>query len=227
MRCDGNGWTMHLGDSRDLVAAIGHVDAVVSDPPYGINWKPPENHQDQPWVDDEAFDPAPWLAIGQRHLFWGAQYFARRLPHSEAWLTWVKRPVAAGVDFSGDRRTYATTELAWSDWGKARFISHVWDGGKRAGAPDNRTFCHPAQKPIEVMEWCLRGLPETVRVILDPFAGSGTTGIACLRAGKRFVGIEREQVYFDLACERLRAEEEGSTLEARRVGQASLFGKAG
>ncbi len=218
----GEGWEMHLGDCRDVLPSLGAIDAVVTDPPYGIGWKPRVNHQEQPWQDDQAFDPAPWLAVGRHHLFWGAQYFARLLPHSESWLTWVKRPIAGG-DFSGDRRSYATTELAWSDWGKSRFISHVWDGGMRAGSGDNRTFCHPSQKPVEVMTWCLLGLPDDVRTILDPFAGSGTTGVASMRAGRRFIGIEREPEYFALCVERLRAEENGSTLQAQRAGQSSLF----
>lgn len=195
--------TLYLGDCREVLLTLGAVDAVITDPPYGINWQPRVNHQDQPWVDDTAFDPSPFLAIGRYHLFWGAQYFARKLPHAEGWLTWAKRPISA--DFSDDNRTYATTELAWRDWGKARFISHVWDGGKRAGFAENRLFCHPSQKPVEVMEWCLRQLPEDAATILDPFMGSGTTGVACVRMGRTFIGIEREPKYFDIACRRIEA----------------------
>ena len=189
------------GDCREVLPTLGRVDAVVTDPPYGINWQPRVNHKDQPWVDDVQFDPSPFLAIGQYHLFWGGQYFASRLPDSEGWLTWVKRPTA--FDFSNDQRSYATTELAWRDWGKARFIMHVWDGGMRAGDEGNRTFCHPSQKPIEVMEWCLRQLPPDARTILDPFMGSGTTGVAAVKLGRRFIGIEIEPKYFDIACRRI------------------------
>jgi site-specific DNA-methyltransferase (adenine-specific) len=60
--------------------------------------------------------------------------------------------------------------------------------------------------------------------ILDPFAGSGTTGVACLRLGRKFIGIEKDPTYFALACERLRAEEQGSTLQAARAGQMALLG---
>lgn len=155
-------------------------------------------NQDQPWIDSVTFDPAPFLAIGRRQLFWGAQYFADKLPPSEAWATWVKRPI--DFDFSKDSRTYATTEMAWTNWGKPRFICHIWDGGKRAGVAENRTFCHPAQKPVEVMEWCL---PPDCEVILDPYMGSGTTGIACANLGRKFIGVELEAEYFEVACKRL------------------------
>ena len=190
--------TLYLGDCREILPTLPKVDAVITDPPYGIGWKPRVTHQDQPWIDDKPFDPTTWLSIGDKHLFWGAQYFARLLPMSEGWGTWVKRPIH--TDFSKDGRSYATTELAWTDWGKARFICHVWDGGMREGRAENRTFCHPSQKPIEVMEWCL---PDDAVTILDPFMGSGTTGVACMNLGRKFIGIEIEPKYFDIACRRI------------------------
>jgi len=189
---------LYLGDCLEILPTLPKVDAVITDPPYGIGWKPRVNHQDQPWVDNVEFDISRFLAIGERHLFWGAQYFADKLPRSEAWATWVKRPI--NCDFSKDGRSYATTELAWTDWGKARFIAHVWDGGMRAGSLANRTFCHPSQKPVEVMEWCI---PDGCNTVLDPFMGSGTTGLACMNLGRKFIGIEIEPKYFDIACERI------------------------
>jgi DNA modification methylase len=194
--------TLYLGDCRDVLPTLGPVDAVVTDPPYGIGWKPRVNHQEQPWRDVIDFDIRAVL-VGRYHIVWGGQYFADLLPVSEGWLTWCKRPAGAGLDFHDDARSYATTEIAWRDFGKSKFIQHVWDGGMRAGHADNRTFCHPSQKPIEVMEWCLRQLPADARLILDPFAGSGTTGVACARMGLSFIGIEREPSYFDIACRRI------------------------
>jgi site-specific DNA-methyltransferase (adenine-specific) len=191
--------TLYLGDCLELLPQL-QADAVVTDPPYGIGWKPRVTHQDQRWVDDKQFDPRPWLEIGKRHLFWGAQYFADKLPLEDSWLTWCKRPI--DYDFSLDARSYATTELAWCDWGKARFKCVVWDGGKRAGRPENRRFCHPSQKPIEIMEWCI---PDECEVILDPYMGSGTTGVAAANLGRRFVGVELEPEYFATACERIDA----------------------
>src|SRR5687767_13559206 len=111
---DDGACVIYHGDSRAM-SPLGPVELVLTDPPYGINWIPRVNHQDQVWRDDVAFDPVPWLAIGQEHVFWGANYFARTLPHSPDWLTWIKRPI--DFDFSSDRRSYATVELAWSDLG--------------------------------------------------------------------------------------------------------------
>lgn len=195
------GVTLYLGDCREILPTLGSVDAVVTDPPYGINWKPRINHQDQKWVDEINFDIRDFL-VGKQHIIWGGQYFSDKLPVSEGWLTWCKRPTA-GLDFSNDDRSYATTELAWRDFGKAKFITHVWDGGMRAGSADNRTFCHPSQKPIEVMEWCIRQLPKESSVVLDPFMGSGTTGVAAIKAGRSFVGIEIDEAYFETACKRI------------------------
>jgi len=70
------------------------------------------------------------------------------------------------------------------------------DGGK----------VHPTQKPIDLMEWCIDHLPAGTHSILDPFMGSGTTGVACARLGRYFIGIEKEQRYFDIACQRIEAE---------------------
>jgi len=188
------------GDCQSVLPVLPKVDACVTDPPYGIGWKPRITHQDQPWVDVIDFDIRT-LLIGKFNLVWGGQYFADVLPIAEGWLTWVKRPV--DLDFSNDNRSYSTTEIAWRDWGKPKFICHVWDGGLRAGVSDNRSFCHPAQKPVEVMAWCLRQLPDEAQTILDPFMGSGTTGVAAVQMGRQFIGIEKEPKYFEIACKRI------------------------
>jgi len=193
--------TLYLGDCRDILPTLGNVDAVVTDPPYGIGWKPRVNHQDQPWIDKIDFDIRDFI-IGKYNCVWGGQYFCDKLPISGSWLTWCKRPI--DFDFSRDNRSYATTELAWRNWGKSKFISLVWDGGMRSGVEDNRTFCHPSQKPIEVMRWCISELPIDANLVLDPFMGSGTTGVACAKLGRKFIGIEIEPKYFDIACKRIR-----------------------
>ena len=192
---------LYLGDCRDILPTLPKVDAVITDPPYGIGWKPRVNHQDQAWVDVIDFDIAAIAKLAKYQIIWGGQYFADKLPPVEGWLTWCKRPIDS--DFSNDSRTYSTTELAYRNFGKSAFMCQVWDGGKRAGVSENRTFCHPSQKPIELMVWCIKKLPLDIKTILDPFMGSGTTGVAAVQMGRSFIGIEREPKYFDIACKRI------------------------
>jgi len=192
--------TLYHGDCMDVLPTLGKIDAVVTDPPYGINTRTRVNFPTPQEWDKDRINPSVLLTIAPQILIWGGQYIADLLPPSESWAVWVKRPI--NCDFSKDNRTYATTELAWSNFGKARFISHVWDGGMRAGKRENRDFCHPSQKPVEVMEWCL---PQHAEFVCDHFMGSGTTGVACMNLGRKFIGIELERKYFDIACERIEA----------------------
>ncbi len=108
----------------------------------------------------------------------------------------------------------------------------TWFGGGRVGVFTHckndhtlgTTGCHPTQKPRALMIELVGLFTSEGETVLDPFAGSGTTGVACLRLGRKFVGVEKDEAFFALACERLRAEEQGSTLEASRAGQTPLFG---
>ena len=96
----------------------------------------------------------------------------------------------------------ADCELAWTNFsGKGvRLIRHLWAGFFRDG--NDPRGVHPAQKPENVMAWCIRQAPKA-DTILDPFMGSGTTGVAAVQMGRQFIGIEREPKYFDIACKRI------------------------
>lgn len=197
---DQDGVTIYHGDAYEVVPTLSRVDAVVTDPPYGIGWHPRVTHQDSPWVDDQALDLRP-LLVGKYHCIWGGNYFASQLPPSEAWLVWIKRPNGFNVD--GDDRTYSVIEMAWSDFGgKPRVRHQTWDGGLRQGDPSNRQFSHPAQKPLELMRWCI-GLAPLADTVLDPFMGSGTTLRAAKDLGRRAIGIEVEERYCEIAVKRL------------------------
>jgi DNA modification methylase len=104
------------------------------------------------------------------------------------WLVWDK----------GQRNfSLADVELAWTSQDKAaRALTYP----RGAALLDGKE--HPTQKPIEVMCWCLGFLPDA-RTILDPFMGSGTTGVACVQLGRGFIGIELDPGYFDIACRRI------------------------
>jgi DNA modification methylase len=199
--------TIYHGDARDIVPLLEGVEIVVTDPPYGIGWKPRVNHQDQPWKDERL--DISFALVGRNHCIWGGNYFTDLLPPSESWLIWIKRP--ASHDFDSDPRSYAVSELAWTDFGgKPRMKNHTWDGGKREGDASNRDFSHPAQKPLELMRWCLSLCPGS-GVVLDPFCGSGTTLRAAKDLGWQAIGIEIEEQYCEVA--------------ARRMAQESLFRK--
>lgn len=195
--------TLYLGDCREILPGLGKVDAVVTDPPYGIgeNHKKvasrgklatPKDYGEFEWDNEppskETIDQI--IAASKWQILFGGNYF--HLPPTSCWLIWDKQ--------NGDN-DFADCELAWTNLPKAvRRIYWRWNGMIRRG-DDVRV--HPTQKPEGVMAWCIEQLPPSVTTILDPFMGSGTTGVAALRAGKRFIGVEREPKYFEAACTRI------------------------
>jgi DNA modification methylase len=106
-------------------------------------------------------------------------------------------------------RSYAEAELAWASFdANVRLFSY--DPLARG---DYKGKHHPTMKPVDLMTWCIQraGAPET---ILDPFMGSGTTGVAAIQLGRKFIGIEREEKYFDIACRRIeQAAKQGQLFE--------------
>jgi DNA modification methylase len=195
--------TLILGDCRDILPTLSGVDAVVTDPPYGIgeaagknksrsNLAVARDYGDDAW-DNEPCSPeiiAEIRRCSEWQIIFGGNYF--QLPPSSCWLVWDKQ---------NGENDFADCELAWTNLQKAvRRIYWRWAGMLRKGSEDR---VHPTQKPVGVMEWCLSHLPATVETVLDPFAGSGTTGVACVRRGLRFIGIEREPKYFEIALRRI------------------------
>lgn len=133
--------------------------------------------------------------ISVNHAIFGGNYY--RLPPTSCWLIWDK--LNGETDF-------ADVEMCWTNWKKAaRLKRHLWNGMLREG--QERRF-HPTQKPLEIMKWVLNLAPATktseAPTVIDPFAGSGTTGVACVAMGMRFVGIEREPRYFDTMVDRIK-----------------------
>jgi DNA modification methylase len=195
--------TLYNEDAAFIISSIGNVDAVVTDPPYGIgeaagknasrsNFAPARDYGSDSW-DDEPVSGDLMTAIRAKarwQIIFGGNYYA--LPATSCWFVWDKQT-------SGD---FADCELAWTNLPKAvRRLRFMWNGMLRAhGEPRGD---HPTQKPIGVMKWCIEHLPSDVQTILDPFAGSGTTGVAAVKLGKTFIGIEREKKYFDIMCRRI------------------------
>lgn len=199
--------TLYYGDCLDLLPI--EADAVVSDPPYGIAY----SHGGQSGVlarttkfvgvkvigDDREFDPTPWLRF-PIVVLWGANHYASRLPDSPAWLIWDKRDGLTSNDM-------ADCEMAWTNLDRvARLRSLRWMGMiKDSERGEERV--HPMQKPVAVMSWAMEQtkVPDGATV-LDPFMGSGTTGVACIRTGRNFIGVEKDEKYFEIAVERIRRE---------------------
>lgn len=129
-------------------------------------------------------------------ILWGAHRFHDKLPPG-TWLVWDKVP-------NGKVRTQGDGEAAWKNDAQPRalrIIRHLWDGvcvDDRSDLAEGRV--HPMQKPVDVMAWCVA---MTEGPVLDPYMGSGSTGVACARLGRPFVGIEIEPRYFDVACRRI------------------------
>jgi len=148
------------------------------------------DYGDTNWDDvrpaEEIFD---LIRANSRHqIIWGGNYFTDLLPPTMQWLVWDK----GQRDFS-----LADCEFAWSSQRKA---ARIFTYARALALQDGKV--HPTQKPIALMKWCLSFLPET-DTILDPFMGSGTTGVAAVQMGRKFIGIEREPKYFDIACKRI------------------------
>lgn len=197
--------TLYLADCIDVLPALGRVDAVVTDPPYGIGiaangksgggtggkgtWK--KEYAPTKWDGEAPQNIVEKLRdLSAHQVIFGGNYFL--LPPSRCWLVWDKQTTG----------NFADCELAWTNLDKTvQRIVHLWNGLCRKGLEER--YSHPTQKPVDVMRWCISHLPDTSRTILDPFMGSGTTGVACVKMGRKFIGIEREPSYFEIACKRI------------------------
>jgi site-specific DNA-methyltransferase (adenine-specific) len=195
------------GDCLDVLPKLTGIAAVVSDPPYGMDWntnttrfsgghnpvRRPAGRNDRKRIagDDCSFDPTPWLAFGRVVLF-GSNHFASRLPVGTT-LVWVKRNDSAFGSFLSD------AEVAWQSGGHGVYCFRDLSMNGLA-----RKRVHPTQKPVSLMQWVIRRLklpPNSL--VLDPYCGSGSTGVAAVLEGHRFIGIEREAAYVEIARKRI------------------------
>lgn len=224
--------TLYLGDCSTLLPLLGAVDAVVTDPPYGILnldgagstsavRKSPRqqgsgtlknrilNTSDVQWdiaPTQEMLDQLRGMSDVQ--IIWGGNYFP--LPPARAILAWDKEQPWPN---------FSQVELAWTSLNRPAALFRV---SATRGTPNKQ---HPTQKPVSLMTWCCEFLPERV-TILDPYMGSGTTGVAAIETGRKFIGIERDPAYFEIACRRIKqAASQGRLFapEAQQNDQAPLF----
>lgn len=195
------GVEIHLGDCREILPTLGKVDAVVTDPPYGIDygrhgsfkashgWGPCREQcaWDQHRPPREIFDLL--RSCSQHQIIWGGNYFTDFLPPTMHWLVWDK----------GQREfSLADFEMAWGSQNRA---ARIIDYARGRALLDGKR--HPTQKPTSVIKQCIEELPSDVFTIADPFMGSGTTGVAAIALGRRFIGIEIDPKYYAIAKRRI------------------------
>lgn len=175
-----------------------------------------------------------WVAVfcdvESSHL-WAADLVAAGLEYVRT-MMWIK--LASTPQFTGDRPApgYEAIVLAhrpgkkrWNGGGKVGVYTHAVVQDRHGGHAGPDGFrCHTTQKPIGLMLDLVADFSDADETILDPFAGSGTTGVAALRLGRHFIGAEMDDNYHAVATERLTAEAEGTTLQASRMKQSTLFG---
>ena len=186
-------YSLHCGDCLGILPTLTGIDAVVTDPPYGLG----KRWTGGTWFQRGVYNGAvTWdgetatkaveyiLSMNVPTVIWGGNYY--QLPPSRCWLTWNKVQLMP---------TMADFELAWTNFDKpSKAFSHRRNGWKRQ---------HPTEKPLELMRWVIRHYTRPGDVVCDPFMGSGTTGVAALMEGRRFVGIELDASYFDIARKRI------------------------
>lgn len=199
--------TLALGDSRKEISGFPDDTMLIADPPYGISYchgarrggKMMGTDCQSITGDDAEFDPSQLLRF-ERIVLWGANNFAHMLPPNTKWLVWDKRDGVASND-------QADCDLAWTNLpGTCRLRTKYWNGASARERSDIRW--HVNQKPVSIMQWCIEEASDGAgaMLVLDPYMGSGTTGIACARIGVPYFGIEIDEKCFDIACERMRIE---------------------
>jgi site-specific DNA-methyltransferase (adenine-specific) len=210
--------TLYLGDCLEILPTLGKVDAVITDPPYLISFSTggkSDTEQGKKWsgilkpcdvsVGIHQTDISKWLSIisydVELYIFCNDKNVFKVLQEADKCglrthniLVWKKQ------NATPNRWYMKNCEFVAYFWrGRAKAIKNM--GSKQCievQGVENRQ--HPTEKPIELMEHFVKNAGEE---ILDPFMGSGTTGVACMNLGRKFIGIEIEPKYFEIACERI------------------------
>jgi len=198
-------------DCRDVLPTLGKFDLLLTDPPYGLGDKMTGGTKrfstgeggmnTCDWDATPVPDFVPLISgTADKQMIWGGNYYD--MPASRGWLVWRK---------INSVNSMASVELCWTNIDmNAKHFDHACGGFARS---------HPTQKPLPLIAWCLERSGKT-KTVLDPFMGSGTTGVACAQSGRSFTGIERERKYFDIAVERIsRAYAQGKLFDDKNMQQ--------
>lgn len=203
--------TLYQGDCLEILPTLGKPQGfgVLTDPPYGIDIGgrgsiggrgvyEAKDYGKSDW-DKVGLSAEQWAvirAITDEWIVWGGNHLADVLGSSAGILVWDKKCQNGWDD------TFSDCEVAWTNaLSRAKAFRHRWVGAFRDSERGANVRQHPTQKPVALLEWCLGFMKS--QTILDPFMGSGTTGVACAKLGRKFIGIELEPRFFDIACKRI------------------------
>jgi DNA modification methylase len=203
------GITIYHGDCRDILPGLPKVDAVITDPPYGIKQangmgtsgygltgkrtgyvRRYEGKWDDSRPDVDTLRAV--MVMAAVAILWGGNYFTDALPVGKKWLIWDKCQTMP---------TYSDVELAWTNLPGIALKMFRYNGSGLMAEEKDRV--HPTQKPLALIKWCMNFTQGTV---LDPFMGSGTTLVAAKNLGRKAIGIEIEEKYCEIAAKRLAQE---------------------
>lgn len=223
-----DGVTLYCGDCREILPNIGPVDHIITDPPYeqisqdriggikrndGGKVTQKLNFEGIDAIRDEVANLTRFVCQGWALFFCTAEGVALWRDAIEAAgiryktpMIWVKPDAMPKFNGQGPALAYENIVTAWCGSGHSN-----WNGGGKRGVfthitnqPD-RNGEHPTEKPAPLMAELVALFTKPHHLICDPFCGSGTTGIAAVKLGRRFIGIERDPRWFDLSCRRIQA----------------------
>lgn len=215
--------TLYLGDCRDILPSLPKVDAVVTDPPYVLSDSGPgESHFG---MSLSKFDGDEYKAIVNGFDIDGIFAALEVICQPFNLFCFCSNKQISSIMAYHEAKGRSTTLLVWHKVNAAPFANGVWRGdieycihAKDSGAvfvgnaqekkkvseyPLVQDDAHPTVKPLPLMRKYVGICSHADQTILDPFMGSGTTGVAAVQMGRDFIGIEREPKYFDIACRRI------------------------
>jgi len=188
---------LYHGDCLEIMPKLEPVDLVLTDPPYGLNKK---IHNGGTWSTAKKYDAVlEWdfvpnkrvfkviFNISKNQIIFGGNYFTSFLPVSRCWIIWVKPHFP----------TMSEIDMVWTSFNKP---------SKPIYFKRQNPSIHPTQKPIGLIIQILSKYAKDEWTILDPFLGSGTTAVACERTNRRWIGIEIEEKYCEIAAKRIEQE---------------------
>jgi len=205
--------TLYNGDCLEIMQSLGKVDAVITDPPYGEeigNMGFTKTRVGGVTLRNDYSGQGAWdskriseqhikemINISRTQVIFGGNFYADMLPPSRGWFVWDKKD---GGKYSND---FADCELAWTNQDvPSRLVRHIWHGMIQQNMKNKEKRYHPTQKPVAVMVSAIERYTNPGDTILDPFMGSGSTIVACIQTGRRAIGIEIEEKYFDISVKR-------------------------